>query len=504
MPHGYRTNHHCPRAVRAECCRPHPHEAPVPDRVIAIIGAGFSGTLTAVHLLRGGTPGRLRVVLVNRSAAMARGVAYGTSSERHLLNVPAGRMSAFAHDPDGFLRFARERDPSVSGGSFVPRRLFGDYLEALLAEARRAPAPGASLEHVRDEVVDVDPGGSSSRARVMLRGGRTIEADRVVIALGNFAPANPVIPDPAFFASPRYVRDPWGAAALDAIGAEEPVLLIGTGLTMVDVALDLASRAPRSAPIHAVSRRGLLPLPHREHGAQPAYGTLPAGLTAGEPSALGYLRAVRAQVRAAAAAGVDWRDVVAALRPLTPALWMALDARERARFLRHLRPYWDVHRHRLAPASAAALGGMLASGALRPMAARIEAMEDHGHAARVVLRPRGSTAREAMRVAHVVNCTGPESSPYVAGEALLAALRARGAARPDAAGLGFDVGERFALVDAAGRPSGRLFLVGPLLRAQYWEATAVPELREHVESLGRWLLADAAPAVHPAPRAVPP
>lgn len=228
---------------------------------IAIIGAGFSGVVTAVHLLRAGCS----VALINRSGRMARGVAYGTNTPAHVLNVPAGRMSAFPDDEDSFLRFAGERDETVSGGSFVSRSAYGEYLDHILAEAERSAPGGATLERIVGHVADIEVSTNKSSALATLADGRSIHADRVVLALGNFAPADPPIEDRRFYSSARYVRDPWDPGALDSIGSDDSVLLIGTGLTMYDIALELDERGVRK-PIHAISRRGLLAQSHRPHG----------------------------------------------------------------------------------------------------------------------------------------------------------------------------------------------------------------------------------------------
>lgn len=455
---------------------------------IAIIGAGFSGTLTAVHLLRRGLPEGLRVLLVNRSGLMARGVAYGTRSESHVLNVPAGRMSAFLDDEDSFVRFARAQDPTVTGGSFVPRRLYGDYLEALLDDAAAAAPAGTSLERIVASVADVSLTEGGAAADVGLADGRVLRADRVVFSLGNYAPANPSIEDTHFYGSARYVRDPWRPGALFGVPLSEPVLLVGTGLTMLDVLLSLRARGVEGL-IHAVSRRALLPQSHRGHGSPPSGELFPPGLSTGPATARGYLHAVRSHVKAMAEEGVDWRDVIASLRSSTPALWQRLDVEERARFLRHVRPYWEVHRHRAAPAAAAALQANLDAGRLVVHAGRIVAMVDRGDHAAVTFRPRGSHTKSTLEVSTVVNCTGPESDTRTLDEPLLSALRNRGLLRADPLGLGVETSPDHALIDAEGRASSVLYYVGPFLKASQWEATAVPELRVHALALSEVLCA---------------
>jgi uncharacterized NAD(P)/FAD-binding protein YdhS len=463
---------------------------------LAVVGAGFSGTMVTVQLLRrlAGTP--CRVVLINRSGPMARGVAYGTRSSRHVLNVPAGRMSAFPDDEDSFLRFARADMPEVTGGTFVPRRIYGNYLAHILQETAAAGGT-AQLEQIAGEVVDIEAVGR--QGHISLKGGRSLLADRIILALGNYPPANIPIPNRAFFDGRLYVGDPWGAGALDAIPTDRPVLLIGSGLTMLDIALELNDRG-RSAPMTALSRRGLVPLPHRGHGSPPSYSHLPPSLIACEPMAVEYLKAVRQHVRILARSGVDWREVVASLRPLTPRLWQALNPREKARFLRHLRPHWDVHRHRVAPELYQEFETLRSRGQLTIRAGRVLDMREDGNDARALVRARGSAVVEELAFGAVVNCTGPEGDVRTLADPLIQQLLRRGLARTDEMGIGLEVTSELALLEEDGRASQLLSLVGPLLKGSLWEATAVPELRVHAANVAARVCASLE-AAHPDARA---
>ena len=448
---------------------------------IVVIGGGFSGTAVAAHLLRRGRP--VRVLLVNRYGPIGRGVAYRTRLEAHVLNVPAGGMSALPEEPDDFVRFARGRDSSIQAGTYVSRRVYGEYLQHVLRTAETRAVSEAALERVVGEVRDVVAGPGGGATVVFADGGRR-GADAVVLALGNYSPADPPAEGGDFYASTRYVRDPWIRGSLDAIREGESVLMLGTGLTMMDIVLDLASRGVRR-PLRAVSRHGLLPHAHVESGAGPAGPALPPGFDEPPLTAARLLSAVRRQ---AAARDGDWRGVVAALRPVTPALWKRLDRTERARFLRHVRPFWDVHRHRAAPTTAAAVSSLMAHGELQLRAARVVRYESAADGVRVVVRPRGGRETDVLFVERVVNCTGPSSDVARIGDALLDALLGRGQLVPDPHRLGVEVAEDGSVRDASGAPSPVLFLVGPLLKARDWEATAVPELRTHAARLAERLL----------------
>ncbi|MDX9910456.1 MAG: FAD/NAD(P)-binding protein [Phycisphaerales bacterium] len=459
-------------------------------RSIAVVGSGFSGTMVAAHLLRAGG---VRVTLFEREGRFGPGLAYGTACGAHLLNVPAGRMSALPDAPDDFLRWGQARGHDWTGGTFVPRNVYGRYLSETLD---RAEDEGLGiLRRVRGEVNGLSASGSlgtAGRPSIEWTEGeraRAGEFDAVVLALGNFAPAHPH-PDLASLAFDRYARDPWARSALEGIGASDPVLLVGTGLTMLDVALFLDERGHRG-PIHAISRRGLLPQPHRSP-ARPVSYAPPEGIEAWPGTALGILREVRAEVDRAALRGVDWREVISSLRHVTTLLWRSMDERERGRFLRHVRPFWEVVRHRTAPSVDGRIQEMILSGRLVVHAGRIRGVAAFDDCAEVSFTPRGAGEARSMRVARVINCTGPDSDCRRVEEPLIRRLVDGGLARADALGLGLETDEHGSLVTRDGHTLGRVRVIGPLRKARLWEVTAVPELREEALRMARSLASDAA------------
>lgn len=442
---------------------------------IAIIGAGFSGAATAIQLLTRHGEKPLEIVLINRHANLARGVAYGTHSPSHLLNVPAGRMSLFPDRENDFLEFARGLDAGFSSASFVPRSLYGRYLGVLLKQAAEL-APQARLVTITGEVIDLHLVADGRQAALTLANGDELMAERVVLAVGNYPPADPPVPEAEFFTSPHYVRDPWAPGALDAISLERPLLLLGTGLTTMDVALELARRG-FSNTLFALSRRGLLPQAHRQLPTMPAENFLPADLLQGPHNTRRYLHLVRRHIRELAGKGMDWRDVIGSLRPVTPTLWQALSLVERRRFLRHVLPYWDTHRHRTAPAAAEQLVSLLRSGKLVVQAGRLQRMQLERSQVMVTWRPRHTTESRRLQLAAVINCTGPQSNLQKLPDPLIRSLLEQDLMTPDPLGLGLLTDAAGALLDNAGQPSRVMYYTGPLLRARDWECTAVPELR---------------------------
>ncbi len=446
---------------------------------VVVVGGGASGTLLATQLLRNAR-GPLRVALVERSERVGPGLAYSTESASHLLNVPAGRMSAFPEDPEHFLRWMRRSAPETGPGDFVQRRRYGRYLESVLREAREGAAPGIHLETVAGEVVSVSRSGEG--ARVTLAGGTALQARTVVLAVGNALPADLPVRDHGLYASPRYVRSPWLAGALRHIQPHHSVMLVGSGLTMVDTVLSLAERN-HEGRIHAVSRHGLLPHVHR-----PGVTAGRAVEVSGPPRVRALLRALRHEVREAPE-GSDWRGVMDALRPRTASLWSELTEPERRRFLRHLRAWWDVHRHRMAPEVNETVVQLQRVGLLRIHAGRVRGFLPTGPEwVEVRVQPRGLGWEGTFRVQHVINCTGPDCS-IARGHPLLRGLLEAGLVQADALGLGLATDASGALLDAHGRASDLLFTLGPLRRGELWESTAVPEIRTQAHALARELVA---------------
>jgi len=431
---------------------------------VAIVGGGFSGAMLAVRLAERG----IASTLIDRTGAFGPGVAYSTGFERHLLNVRSDRMGAVEGRADDFVRWLeinhpRQADPE----GFAPRRLYGLYLEDRLA-AGEAAHPGR-IRRVAGEAALVEG------ATVVLSDGRRSEADSVVLATGNPAPKTAGRPE----RTGRIVGDPWAPGALDGVGPHEDVVIIGTGLTMVDMVLWLQSRGWRGRAT-ALSRRGLKPRAHGPHHDEPVAPT-PA-LTEGALS--DRLAEARRLARAS-----GWRGVMEGLRPLTADLWVRADPAERARFLRHLRPWWDVHRHRIPPAIDLTIEAMEASGRLDIVAGRIDRIEQAGEGISVTWRPRTPGARPPLRGGWLIDCSGPGHDP--ASDPLVGPLLASGRARLEAAGLGLDLDAGGRVIGADGAADPRLFVLGPPARGAFWETTAVPDIRKRIEGMAK-ALAEAA------------
>jgi uncharacterized NAD(P)/FAD-binding protein YdhS len=449
-------------------------------RTYAIVGAGFSGMAVAVQLLKR-LQGPARVVLINRSLSFGRGLAYGTNSPSHLLNVPAGRMSIDPDEETGFVDYLRSRGLAYKASDFVPRSLYGDYLERCLLKAQAGAAEGVRLELVESEVLALETSERGERPVLRLGNGSVIEATEVVLALGNFTPQPPRTVSPVDWNQPPLVNDVWAHGVLDALPKDAPVLLVGTGLTAYDALLRLLDQG-HVGPITMLSRRALLPQPHREQETPPAAGLVPGDFLAGETSVRRALRATRELIARAAKEGHDWRDVIGGLRPMTPRLWQQLDTRSKRQFLRHVGPYWDTHRHRAAPAIYRRVSAAISSGQVSAVKGRLVSVSAGGTQALVTWRHAATPAHERLFTA-VVNCTGPSAAVTQVRDPLIEGMLRSEHLTPDPLHIGVLVDAQYRLLRTSGDALGNVRYVGPLLKAQRWEATAVPELRSHAKAL---------------------
>jgi len=453
--------------------------------VIAIIGGGFSGTMIAVHLLRTAVM-PLRIVLVERNDEPGRGVAYRDQPECHLLNVRAEAMSAFPAEPDHFLNWLNTTySPCHPVGTteFLPRRLYGAYVQSILEQARSTARRGVTLERRSDEVLGLRQ--TDTGARLRLKNGGSLNAQQVVLALGNPGPADPPVSDASFYGSARYQGHAWSTQGLLSIQRDDSVLLIGSGLTTLDWLAALRDRGHRGQ-VHVVSRRGLMPQLHR---AAPAHHLSfdPLSLP---PRVSLLLKRLRSEIEAAEAKGGDWRGVIDSLRPYTQRLWQRLPAAEQRRFLRHVRPYWEIHRHRAAPKVVETVYELMRAGRLQTMAARLLGFEETADSVNVLLQPRGTEKLVTRTVQRVINCTGPESNYRRLNHPLVRDLREQGLIEADALGLGLNTDDHGALRATTGEVSRWLYTLGPSRKGQLWETTAVPEIRVQAQALAHRMLAE--------------
>lgn len=425
-------------------------DCPPDSRRVAIIGGGFSGTMVAAQLARRG----IASTLIESGGRLGRGIAYSTREPAHVLNVRAEVMSAWPEDLEDFAR-----QIEAEGGSaqdFAQRRRFGEYLGQILTQA----TGGGLVTAIEAMAVSATRKGDGWA--IGLDDGRNVEAQALVLAIGNQEPAPMRLADG--LSPERFVNNPWGAEAKAAVerlaGGDGPVLLIGTGLTAVDLILSLDANGHRGR-ITALSRRGQLPRGHLPFEPDPVEREdVPMG------NVLALWRWLRRRVSQA-----GWRGAVDALRPHSSAIWQSFSPAEQQRFLRHARPWWDVHRHRIATEVAERLKALVGAGQLEVAAGRVRAMGETENGVEVVIQRRGPTPEGEGRIfAAVFNCTGPLGAMARTQNPILRQMLDDKLIAVDALGMGLAVGED----DRAG---DRLWAVGPMTKGRYWEIIAVPDIR---------------------------
>jgi uncharacterized NAD(P)/FAD-binding protein YdhS len=443
-----------------------------PDRAdVAIVGGGFSGLLTLLHILQRDPDAE--VVVIERTPRPGPGLAYGACAPQHLLNVPADRMGAFPDDPRGFFTWLEAREPGrFQPHEFVPRALYGEYLLATVSAT--AARHAARVRFVHGVVERLTP--LEHATELSLSSGHSLVADEVVLALGL-----PMAAAPWEASGAPQATDPWSAETWRHVQPTDRVVIVGTGLTGLDVLSSLEARGHRG-PVRFVSRNGRFPLPHAStHGAPAVPVRVDTEVLASGPRHA--VRLIRALVDEQHAAGGSWHAVLDAVRPHVAATWQRWSAADRQRFLRRLRPLWDVHRHRAPLAVLGLLERGIETGRIETLRGSVERLDGHDGGVTVTVRtPQGDSV--SLDADRVFNCIGPTLRLSESRDPLIRSLLDSGLALTDEASLGLSADGQGRLRQANGGAARRIFLLGALRRGDLWESTAVPELRGQAAAVG--------------------
>lgn len=457
---------------------------------ILIVGGGLSGTMLAAQLLR--LPGRRSLTVVEPRAELGRGEAYSATEPGHTLNGNAARMSVDPDNPNdltewlqayvlagGWPESAEQALPVAE--LFPPRGVFGLYARQRLAEAEAVGArQGSRLQHVQSEIIDLQPHSFGMLAQ--LADGSRWHARQVVLATGMFTAAH--TPQLDGTALNTAAADPWDVAALSQLDPQGTVLIIGSGLTMVDAVVSL-ERAGHRGPIRVFSRHGLLPHVRRQPPAWADF--LDADRSLRSPRQV--MHALREQCAQAQALGIDWQAPLDTVRIHIGRLWSEASDRQKRQFVRHVRPWWESHHHRSPPQSARVLDRLLAEGRLTVEAAtllRVESLGEDG--VRIAVSPRGEAGEHWVEGAAMINSSGIQYDWRRVDRPLPRHLLERGLVRPGPLALGIDADPGGAVKAADGTVSDRLFAMGPPLRGLWWESTAVTDVAAQAKALARRLV----------------
>lgn len=447
---------------------------------VAIIGAGFSGASLAINLHNLASR-QLRIRLIECREQFGRGLAYSTQDSILRLNGPAGFLSAIEDAPDHFVDWLKSspesrpflRHDQPVAEQFVPRYLYGSYMEGLLDTLSRPSPSGAIVERIRSQALDLDH--HDDRIRILLSSGEAVSADWIVLATGYPPPKN-YFPE---ISHSRHVYNVWDWGMLREIPQDARILILGTGQTMIDVVVMITSRGHKGI-IYAVSRRGLIAHPHapinREYTLKP--DELPSTLNA-------LVKYVRREVSRFSKDSGDWRAVMNAFLPVNRLLWASLSLKERKRFFEHLAPYWYIHRTRMPSDVSEKIRGLRRSGQLQVIAGRVCSASQEGKTISVSVKRRSADAPSTinLHVDRVVNCTGPAMDFKSSEDPFIQNLIRRGIIQADPTGVGLNVTDDGAVIPKDGRVSNRIFALGPPCQGQLLESTVIREIRKQSLSL---------------------
>ncbi|BCH06588.1 FAD-dependent oxidoreductase [Mesorhizobium sp. 131-3-5] len=439
---------------------------------IIIVGGGASGVVMAAHLLKSPNPD-LRVTLIERRPHFGQGIAYSTLLSAHVLNVSAAGMSAYADDPGNFWRWLQGRglvDPEQTPQTpfYAPRSIYARYLGELLDELEAREQPTGRLRLIHEESLSITP--TASGVEVALANGTSVVAHLAILATGHDEQP----------AQGHAIR--MGSEADTALDPESRVMVLGTGLSMVDAFLALEQRG-HTGEIVAVSRRGLLPSPHRKgNPIKLDVADIPLG------TQLSYFVGwFRDLIRENQKAGVDWRDVVDGLRPFNQKIWQNWPASAKRRFVEHTKAWWDIHRHRMAPEVYAKVTQAVQAGRIRLVAGRVVGIVP-SEAFSVDIQSRHSQLVETLVVARIYDCSGIVRDISTSSNSVVRSLVDRGLARPDPMRIGLDVSANCEIIASDGTVSRKILAVGPLTRGTFFEIDAIPDIRVQCARLSKQLL----------------
>ncbi len=456
---------------------------------IAIIGGGFTGTMTAVQLIEKSVE-PIKITLINELKTLNRGIAYNPYSEKHLLNVITGKMGAYPDQPDHFLDWVLEqpqffsKDRTLISNAFLPRTIYGDYLVAIWEKALKlAATKNIPVQVIHDYVTDLCP--EENKVKVSIFNNETLEADACLIASGNNIPRNPTIKNTSFFNSKNYFQNPWEKASVESIDSHLPVLIIGNGLTMVDTVLGLLEEG-FNGEIYSISPNGFNILPHRHNGFK--YTKLTEEIKE-DDSLFDLVKKVIKHIKTVREYGVTAEPVIDSLRPHTQRIWKNLSDSEKKLFMSRFRHLWGVARHRIPLHTHDKIQNLRIEGKLHINSGKIIDFTESDKAITLTYFDKKEQITKELKVSRVINCTGPETNLKNLDQSFLKNCLLNGLLTQDNLNLGIKTNtETYQILDSRGIPHKNLFTIGSSLKGELWESTAVNELRVQGKSLAEQLL----------------
>jgi uncharacterized NAD(P)/FAD-binding protein YdhS len=448
---------------------------------IGIIGAGFSGTMLVRHLVEQ-EKALLSVFIYNSNADFARGTAYNPKSSKLLLNVVAGKMSAFPDKPNHFVEWClkneigTENAQDLLAGSFLPRSLYGKYLNDIWKETQEiAENNGHKLNLIPEKAREIEK--FDSNYRIHSETGKDI-VDYLILATGNELPGNPSLENNDFFKSNLYQQNPW-RIDFSKINREEPILILGNGLTMVDTVMELRENGFQQK-IVSVSPNGFNILPHRNFNFQ--YNG-PIKDLKEDKSLLELLSLFKSELKKLNEFGISAEPLIDALRPNTQKIWQALTVEEKRIFMSRLRHHWGVARHRIPFLSYDYIQKERIANRLEILAGKVLDLKLNEKGVQAKIYDKKQKIELTCQFTQVINCTGPETKIEKSGNELLLQLKQGGFIVQDDLQLGIEVNDSYQIINSQNHVDERLYAIGGLLKGKLWESTAINELRVQAKKI---------------------
>lgn len=445
-------------------------------KTVCIIGGGFSGTITALQLLRKNA--HIKINLINSGYPVFKGVAFSTKKTEHLLNVPAGRMSAFPEEPDHFVNWLITQ-PEFSDHAFenlkkefIPRSFYGDYLKEISSVCINHP----QISIIHNKALNIEKIGK--KYRITIDNHPSLECEYVVLAMGNYSPAPPKGIDEAVLKSSHYFESPWSDSYLDDLKPTENILLIGSGLSMIDCVLSLISMN-FIGKIYSISPRGYFP-----------QGNLSAAVTypdfyseVKDKSLLEVFRIIKSHITEGRKTDMAWQAIIDSFRPYAKETWLKLSAKDKRQFISHLRHIWGVARHRLPRGIDLKMKELIDSGQLEVFGGRLQFVTIVENGFEVSVKKRSDQQLETFFVSRIVNCTGPQINFNEINDEFVSNLLQNNIISANDLKMGIRCFPDGRVLNKEGEHVKNIYAVGSLLREVLWETTAVPELRVNAENV---------------------
>ena len=450
---------------------------------VGIIGNGFCGLMVCHHLTHLGQTG-LKISIFEKQYSPGKGIAYSPQSEKVLLNVIASKMSALYDNPEHFVDWLciqpqyKKENRQLIANSFIPRAVYGQYLSEIWDETKLiAVKKGILIQSYHQEINDL----TIEDNKILLRTAQNEEYlfDKVILATGNQLPRNPKINHNELINSNRYYQNPWNFET-NLVDSEKPIFILGNGLTMVDTVIQIREKKIKN-PIVAVSHNGFNILPHRNFNFN---FTEIFPKIESKSSLLNIVSFLNRELKTLEKYGISAEPLIDYLRPNTQQLWQNFTIEEKRFFMKHLRHFWGVARHRIPFVTYDMIQKERIEDTLKIISGKIKTIKILSDSISITYLEKNRKKETSVDCSIFINCTGPESDIEQTNSSLLNSCLEKGYIQQDLLRLGINTDvSTFKTINKDNQPNNNLYTLGSSLRGVLWETTAVNELRLQSKNL---------------------